>query len=62
MLYMLLQVSYRVDGFIDKNKDLLFRDLSQLMFSCERQLLKDFFPEGDHTLRIVVVTLLYDHR
>lgn len=42
----LLQVSYQVDGFIDKNKDLLYRDLSQLMFNCERKLLKNFFPEG----------------
>ena len=48
MLLHFFQVSYRVDGFIDKNKDLLFRDLSQLMFNCERQLLRDFFPEGDH--------------
>lgn len=42
----ILQVSYQVDGFIDKNKDLLYRDLSQLMFTCERKLLKKFFPEG----------------
>ena len=39
-------MSYQVDGFIDKNKDLLYRDLSQLMFSCERKLLRQFFPEG----------------
>ena len=33
-------------GFLDKNKDLLFRDLSQAMFACDNPLLKKFFPEG----------------
>jgi myosin-1 len=36
-----------VKGFLDKNKDLLFRDLSQAMFACDHPLLKKFFPEGD---------------
>ena len=31
---------------LDKNKDLLFKDLSQAMFACERSLLRELFPEG----------------
>lgn len=50
--FMCSQVSYDVAGFLDKNKDLLFKDLSQAMFACERGLLKRLFPEGgwDETL------------
>ncbi|ESP02895.1 hypothetical protein LOTGIDRAFT_212414 [Lottia gigantea] len=40
-------VLYKVEGFIDKNNDLLFRDLSQAMFSCKNPLLKTLFPEGN---------------
>ena len=32
---------------MDKNRDLLFKDLSQAMFACERPLLKTLFKEGD---------------
>lgn len=42
----LLQVTYKVEGFMDKNNDLLFRDLSQAMFQCTHHLLKILFPEG----------------
>lgn len=41
-----LQVTYHVAGFIDKNNDLLYRDLSQAMFKCRHPLLKVLFPEG----------------
>ncbi|KAK3106305.1 hypothetical protein FSP39_017437 [Pinctada imbricata] len=40
-------VTYKVDGFIDKNNDLLFRDLSQAMFRCKHPLAKQLFPEGN---------------
>ncbi|XP_071825840.1 unconventional myosin-Ib-like isoform X2 [Apostichopus japonicus] len=43
-------VTYSVDGFIDRNNDLLFRDLSQLMYSCKNQLTKEMFPEGNPAL------------
>ncbi|RUS71257.1 hypothetical protein EGW08_020980 [Elysia chlorotica] len=39
-------VLYKVSGFMDKNNDLLFRDLSQAMFQCSHPLLKTLFPEG----------------
>ena len=45
--FVLLQVTYRVSGFIDKNNDLLFRDLSRAMFSCQHPFLKLLFPEGE---------------
>ncbi|XP_041372192.1 unconventional myosin-Ib-like [Gigantopelta aegis] len=40
-------VLYKVDGFIDKNNDLLFRGLSKAMYNCEHPLLKTLFPEGN---------------
>lgn len=40
-------VTYDVNGFLDKNNDPLFRDLSQAMFQCEHPLLKQLFPEGN---------------
>ncbi|KAM4046556.1 unconventional myosin-Ia isoform 2-T2 [Anomaloglossus baeobatrachus] len=41
------QVTYIVDGFLDKNNDLLFRDLSQAMWKSKHELLRSLFPEGD---------------
>lgn len=43
----LLQVTYNVNSFIDKNNDLLFRDLSQAMWKAKHPLLRSLFPEGD---------------
>ena len=45
-LYFLLQVTYEVEGFIEKNNDLLYRDLSRAMYLCQHPLLKVIFPEG----------------
>ncbi|PNF43556.1 hypothetical protein B7P43_G03903 [Cryptotermes secundus] len=45
-------VTYNVCGFVDKNNDILHRDLSLAMYRCEHPLLKTLFPEGEwHTLR-----------
>ncbi|XP_062059395.1 unconventional myosin-Ia isoform X3 [Lepus europaeus] len=41
------KVTYNVNGFIDKNNDLLFRDLSQTMWKARHPLLRSLFPEGD---------------
>lgn len=41
------QVTYNVSGFIEKNNDLLFRDLSQAMWKAKHELLHTLFPEGD---------------
>ncbi|XP_069826499.1 unconventional myosin-Ia isoform X2 [Dendropsophus ebraccatus] len=41
------QVTYSTDGFLDKNNDLLYRDLSQAMWKAKHVLLKSLFPEGD---------------
>ncbi|EFB28870.1 hypothetical protein PANDA_004108, partial [Ailuropoda melanoleuca] len=41
------KVTYNVNGFIDKNNDLLFRDLSQVMWKARHPLLQSLFPEGD---------------
>lgn len=42
-------VLYKVSGFLDKNNDLLFRDLSQAMHQCTHPMLKELFPEGKPT-------------
>ncbi|KAM9265187.1 unconventional myosin-Ia [Morus bassanus] len=41
------KVTYNVTGFIEKNNDLLFRDLSQAMWAARHTLLHSLFPEGD---------------
>jgi myosin-1 len=41
------RVTYLVEGFLDKNKDLLYHGLSAAMFACERKLLKELFEEGN---------------
>ncbi|OWK51841.1 Unconventional myosin-Ia [Lonchura striata] len=41
------KVTYNVSGFIEKNNDLLFRDLSQAMWAARHALLRSLFPEGD---------------
>ena len=48
--FLLLQVQYCVYGFVDKNNDLLYRDLSQCMYSCSHPLTKTLFPEGNNGL------------
>lgn len=40
-------MTYNVTGFIEKNNDLLFRDLSQAMWAAQHTLLRSLFPEGD---------------
>lgn len=40
-------MTYNVTGFIEKNNDLLFRDLSQAMWASRHTLLRSLFPEGD---------------
>uniref|UniRef100_A0A7M4EX73 Unconventional myosin-Ib n=1 Tax=Crocodylus porosus TaxID=8502 RepID=A0A7M4EX73_CROPO len=41
------KVMYQVEGFVDKNNDLLYRDLSQAMWKANHSLIKDLFPEGN---------------
>ncbi|GAB1284942.1 Unconventional myosin-Ib [Apodemus speciosus] len=40
-------VLYQVEGFVDKNNDLLYRDLSQAMWKAGHALVKSLFPEGN---------------
>ncbi|XP_061579984.1 unconventional myosin-Ib isoform X7 [Cololabis saira] len=40
------KVLYRAEGFVDKNNDLLYRDLSQAMYKANHSLIKQLFPEG----------------
>eukprot|EP00040_Diaphanoeca_grandis_P032998 m.201050 g.201050 ORF g.201050 m.201050 type:complete len:1279 (+) comp32788_c0_seq6:229-4065(+) len=40
-------VTYVVDGFIDKNNDLLFRDLKECMTSSPNVILKTAFPKAE---------------
>ena len=39
-------VTYSVQGFIDKNRDTLFQDLKRLMFNSKMNLLQEIFPDG----------------
>jgi myosin-1 len=39
------EVSYDLDAFLDKNKDLLFKDLTYAMGSSKNSVIKQLFPE-----------------
>ncbi|KAM6978517.1 unconventional myosin-Ib isoform 3-T3 [Tautogolabrus adspersus] len=41
------KVLYRTEGFVDKNNDLLYRDMSQAMYKATHSLIKQLFPEGN---------------
>ncbi|XP_062420924.1 unconventional myosin-Ib isoform X2 [Pungitius pungitius] len=41
------KVLYRAEGFVDKNNDLLYRDMSQAMYKAKHGLMKQLFPEGN---------------
>lgn len=43
----LLQVTYCALGFVEKNNDLLYRELSSAMYQSDNELLKALFPEGN---------------
>ncbi|XP_041867882.1 unconventional myosin-Ig isoform X2 [Melanotaenia boesemani] len=47
-------VTYSVEGFLDKNKDLLFQDFKRLMFNSANPVLKEMWPDGQ--LSITEVT------
>eukprot|EP00043_Microstomoeca_roanoka_P019563 m.222390 g.222390 ORF g.222390 m.222390 type:complete len:1269 (+) comp17020_c3_seq1:113-3919(+) len=40
------KVTYNVEGFIAKNKDTLFADLTKFLYNCENKLLKTLFKEA----------------
>ncbi|XP_072104793.1 unconventional myosin-Ib-like [Mobula birostris] len=41
------KVTYNCAEFIDKNNDLLYRDISKAMWQAKHKLIKSFFSEGD---------------
>ncbi|KAM9838654.1 unconventional myosin-Ig [Aulostomus maculatus] len=47
-------VTYSVEGFLDKNKDLLFQDFKHLMYNSANPVLKKMWPDGQ--LSITEVT------
>lgn len=44
-------VTYNVDGFLDKNNDLLFRDLREVMSETTNSITKEVFPASDVTTK-----------
>ncbi|EGD75756.1 hypothetical protein PTSG_07873 [Salpingoeca rosetta] len=46
-------VIYKVDGFLEKNKDTLFQDLKRLMYSSHNPVIKELFPDGARDIRAV---------
>ncbi|XP_060526274.1 unconventional myosin-Ib-like isoform X1 [Cylas formicarius] len=40
-------VTYKVHGFIEKNRDSLPREISRAMYRCDMTLMRELFPEGN---------------
>ena len=46
-------VNYTINGFIDKNRDLLFQDYKRLLYNSKREIIKSMWPEGkDHISKV----------
>ncbi|KAJ6655115.1 hypothetical protein lerEdw1_006019 [Lerista edwardsae] len=43
-------VTYSVEGFIDKNKDTLFQDFKRLMYNSTDPVLQEMWPEGKQSI------------
>nr|CDJ82018.1 Myosin head and Myosin tail 2 domain containing protein [Haemonchus contortus] len=43
-------VTYSVNGFMDKNRDTLFQDLKRLLFNSKSTLLHSLFPDGSKSV------------
>ncbi|CAI5789277.1 unconventional myosin-Ig isoform X1 [Podarcis lilfordi] len=43
-------VTYSVEGFLDKNKDTLFQDFKRLMYNSADPVLQDMWPEGQQSI------------
>lgn len=43
-------VTYSVQGFIDKNKDTLFMDFKRLLYNSSNPVIKDMWPEGSQSV------------
>ncbi|XP_073407296.1 unconventional myosin-Ig-like isoform X1 [Dendrobates tinctorius] len=43
-------VTYSVEGFLDKNKDTLFQDFKRLMFNSKDPVLRDMWPDGQMSI------------
>lgn len=41
------EVTYKIEGFLEKNNDLLYRDLKRAMATSESELLRQAFPESE---------------
>lgn len=39
-------VKYKINGFIDKNKDSLYQDFKRLLYNSNNDFLKSMWPEG----------------
>ena len=48
-------MTYSVAGFVEKNTDLLDKDLSCVMFQAEHPFLRTLFPEGESGLEKVML-------
>ncbi|XP_040287384.1 unconventional myosin-Ig-like [Bufo bufo] len=43
-------VTYSVEGFLDKNKDTLFQDFKRLMYNSKDPVLRDMWPDGQMSI------------
>lgn len=40
-------VTYNIEGFVDKNRNYLPKEISRAMFHCDHPLMPSLFPEGN---------------
>lgn len=51
-------VTYNINGFIEKNKDTLFQDLKRLMFNSKNKTVSSMWPEGSMDITKVVFLVI----